>query len=462
MRLETGMDVRRLGLVVIACLGVLNGCDSQDTARPDKEATVLSKPASPSASQVSLMTGEKDSFHPQSPIESIRKTRLTSFGKLTTEPPVRTPDTETAQRVLDNDEFPKLQINMSESAPIIIPGYPFDFENDMKALGALYDRHNLESVVGDGEADTEILVALMKYTYSFLNDGVMPAGELRWQNGPSAEVITDFREKRGLGGSSEQYSALFCQLALSCGFTARIVGMHTIGDDGEILSHSVCEVYLRKEDKWAVFDPYSRATYYTRDGVPQNALELRNLMLDNLYRAIQPVIGEGDFTEVRDVREDLLPRYRYIYLWRMNDILSRSSRGNFTWQALWEYHLVWEDEKAPVSEGAFDRVEQFTNTGDSAHPLKGVRFVTHDEKDFYWPLYHMEVNLSRTSSSQILYYLDTLTPNFKNFLVVNKEVGESTVVTGNTYTQNIITQELLIVVLDQFESVKIGTTLTYQ
>lgn len=456
------MDVRRFGTILVVCLGLLYGCGPRDTDRPEKEATVLTKPSSEiAASTAGLMTGEQDRFNPRSPMESIRKTSLTPFGRLRVIPPIRTPDSEAAQQAFNQNEFSDLKVAIQAVEPITTPSYPFDFENNMPVLKALYDHHHLDDITRNA-SELTILVGLMKYTYHFLEGGTVPDGDLWWQDGPSAETITRFREERGIGGTSEQYSALFCQLALSSGFTARIVGMHTIGDDGEVLSHSVCEVYLRNFARWAVFDPYSRATYYTRDGVPLNALELRNIMFDNLYRVIHPVIGIGDLTVVRDVREDLLPRYRYIYYWRMNDILSRSHSGGLTWQALWEYHLVWEDEMAPVSQGAFDRVEQFSNTADTAHPLEGVRFVTHDRGDFYWDIYQMQVHINRTSENDITYYLDTLTPNFSHFLAISTETGQETVVTNNVYTQGMITTELNFRVYDKFDHIKSSATIIYQ
>ncbi|HUT62913.1 MAG TPA: transglutaminase domain-containing protein, partial [Anaerolineae bacterium] len=304
---------------------------------------------------------------------------------------------------------------------ITVSSYPFDYENDVEALKRLYNQHNLSAIVKDDQPELDTLMALMIYTNEFLAGGTPPAKNT-WMTTtwPSAEIITKLRREKGIGGTSEHYAALFCQLSLSCGFDARLVSMHTLDDTGEPLTHDVCEVFLVSYDKWVVFDPYSRATYYLRDSIPQSALELRNLMFDGLYRDIYPVSGFGDFTDVVSVREKILPRYRYIYIWRMNDMLSKSQSGKpMPWQALYQVHLVWEDEKTLVADGGFEKLDKFNNTDNPEYPLNGVRYVTHNKSDFYWNLNRVVLNLERTGDFRLNMYIDTIAPNFDYFEIEN-------------------------------------------
>ena len=304
----------------------------------------------------------------------------------------------------------------------------------------------------EGGSELDTCMALMLYTNEFLKGGTPPA-EQTWltTTWPSAETITRLRREKGIGGTSAHYAALFCQLSLSCGFNSRLVSMHTFETTGELQTHDICEVFLISFEKWVVFDPYSRATYYLRDGIPQSALELRNLMFDALYRDIYPVSGIGDFTDIISVRENLLPRYQYLYLWRMNDILSKSQSGkSIPWQALYQYHLIWEDEKALIADGGFDKLNKFNNKDNPQYPLSGVRFITHELSDFYWELNHVVLNLERTDDYHLNMYIDTITPNFDFFEL--GEISENAMhkITDNIYDLTIAFSEMYVRSINKF------------
>ncbi|MCD6308046.1 MAG: transglutaminase domain-containing protein [Candidatus Latescibacteria bacterium] len=359
------------------------------------------------------METESDPFHRGSLIESTRKKRLTPLGRIDNRPPEFMPDLLKQQELLDKPGLSSVKVGLMAFKPLDLTSFPFDYENDVDALKRLYRDHKLDSIINRNMSDLEKMSALMVYTYNFMNGGKMPSpGE----SVPSAVVITRLRREKGIGGGSGQYAALFCQLALSCGYSARIVGMHTLDDNGEPLTHNVCEVYMRGYDKWVVFDTFSDATYYLRDGIPQSALELRMLMLDTLYRDIMPVSLLGDFTDVLKFREELLPRYRYLYIWRMNDILGRSGRNtSIPWEALYQAHLVWEDEYSPVSEGGFGKLAKFNHPDNPDYPLDGVRYVAHDAKDFDWSLNTVAVRVERLADEKVRIWMDTITPNFSYF-----------------------------------------------
>ncbi len=394
-------------------------CNEIETIPREAETRILEKLVKKKKLQKTVfMTGEHDRFHPRSPVESIRKQKLTNMGILKKKPPILTPDSESAEKALNPPDtgYYKAYAYFTDSIPPEIPSYPFDYENDIQALKRLYLQHNLDEIIKEEMSELDKMLALMVYTNEFLTGGKPPSPDMRWKLGPSAETITQFRREKNIGGTSEQYAALFCQLSLSCGFNSRIISMHTLADDGEPLTHNICEVYLNTFDKWIVFDPYSRATYYLREEIPLSALELRNLMFENYFRIITPVSGIGDFSDIVSVREEILPRYRYIYMWRMNDILGRSLSGkSVPWQALYQVHLVWEDDKAIIAEGGFEKLDKFNNLENPAYPLKGVKYVTRDEDDFYWILNHVMVHVGRESINNIRLYLDTITPNFDFF-----------------------------------------------
>lgn len=367
--------------------------------------------------QIDFTKGEADTFNPKSSCESSRKTVLTNFGRLPVNPPVQTVTQEDLEIALDYQNAQKLFVMTFVNRPIYIPGFPFDYENDIGRLKKLYSSHDLGSVVKPDMSELEKITALMVYTNRFLGGGrVLTTEERNTISGPSAEVITRLRREKGIGGTSEEYAALFCQLTLACGFNSRILSMHTIDKDGAFLTNDVCEVYLNIYDKWAVFDPYNRATYYMRNGVPLSALEVRELMLENRYREIFPQSHLCDFADIPSLREKLLPRYQYLYMWRMNDILSKGKNGSvLPWQALYKYHLIWEDGYAPVADGKFDRLDKFTDTSRPDYKLTGVHYITHEKKDFYWSLNHAVMHIKRTGINELTIYFDTMTPNFDHF-----------------------------------------------
>ncbi|MFC1489950.1 hypothetical protein ACFL6K_01945 [Candidatus Latescibacterota bacterium] len=410
--------------IIVACACEKESQNNNEVAvreeSPQKKETV--KPV--------FMESELDKFHPDSEFESIRKKKLTNLGTLKTPPPVYTPDVATAWEVMNVEGLQSYSVNFIKSSLPRRPKYPFDYENDLNALKRLYDSHNLDDVVKNNSDGLEIIKALMVYTYNFMEGGTQSTPQT--DIGPSAEIITQLRREKGISGTSKHYSALFCQLALSCGFNARIIGMHTIDDDGEIIKNNICEVYLNLYNKWVAFDVYNRCTYYTSDQSPQSALDIHMLTRNNNYSNLNTFSQIGDFSDIISVRDKLLPVYKYIYMWRMNDILGKSPQGgSIPWQALYQTHLVWEDENATVAEGRFGELEQFNNTDNPNYPLEGVKYVTQDKDQFYWSLNSVDIHLERVGNDEINVYLDTLTPNFKEFLIFT--AGTATSISTNIF-----------------------------
>ena len=408
---------------MIICLGIY-GCQGKEkrsqTSIPQKGTLQTAEKKT-----VAFMEGMPDTFHPESSVESARKTRLASFGLRTSPLPVPAPTEEVVREAINKPDFIKIAVREFKVKPVELPAYPFDYENDIEALKRLNRDHHLDAIIHDDMSELDSMKALMLYTNRFMEGGTVPSSEQ--DLGPSAEVITKLRRERGIGGTSKHYAALLCQLSLSCGFNARMIGMHTLDERGEPVTHDVCEVYLNTYDKWVVFDAFERATYYTRDNVPQSALELHTIMLNDNYRVIEAFSGLGDFSDIISVREKLLPCYRYLYMWRMNDILGKSPRGGtIPWQALYRYHLVWEDAVTTITGGGYDKVARFRDTSVKAYPLEGVRYVTHFSDEFNWPLNHVTFNVERVSEKDVVVHLQTLTPNFKNFKIENGGIQQVT------------------------------------
>lgn len=349
-----------------------------------------------------LMTSEKDVFHPKSRIESARKGKLTNFGVITSELPEPTLDVYRAREVLIKREMLKFGVTHMYNKKLIFTSFPFDYENDIASLKVLSKMHKIDRIINPDMNELEKIEALSIYTYKFLEGGTIPEDGM--ETGPSAFFITKNRREKGIGGTSATYAALLCQLSLSCGYNARLVSMHTLDESGNPLTHDICEVYLNSHEKWVAFDPASRATYYVRANTPLSALEIHTIVVESRIGEISPVSGVGDLTDIVSVREDVLPRYQYLYMWRMTDILSKSPRGGTVpWKTLYQAHLVWEDLYSPVSKGGFEKLDAFANGG--------VKFVTHTRTDFEWNLNLVNITMERTGEESIKFYFNTVTPN---------------------------------------------------
>jgi hypothetical protein len=405
-----------------------NGSEGKPPSIEGKAAPVLS------AEGFTYFESQKDPFNPGNMIESTRKSRLTSFGNYrgALPPPTLTMDALGAAINLEN--MPQFNIDLFQNNALVFTTFPFDYENDLASLKSLHTLHALDAVIGKDLNEMESFAALCTYTNRFLEGGKSPEPEA--SAGPSAFLITRNMKEKGISGGSGVYAALMCQLALSCGATARVVGMHTFDGKDSLLTNDVCEVFVNELGKWVAFDPLHRATYYLRESVPQSALELHRLAMEQRFREITPVSGVGDATDVSNVREKVLPLYRYLYMWRMNDILGKSPRnGSIPWQNLYDCHLVWEDRWAPVSQGRFEKIDKFSKSG--------VRFVTHTRTDFEWNLDIVNITVTRTGMESLNVIFNTVTPNFDRFKLM---FGYTQVKTGNVFPMK-----------DTFRSIGIGS-----
>jgi hypothetical protein len=397
------------------------------------------------ADTTAFFQSESDPFHQDSRVESVRKRKLNNTGRLKLTPPVIATNTAEAVDAINHEGFPTYGIVFVDYSTFDFPSFPFDYEQDLAALARLKRSHNLDRIIDENMTDLERVHAVNMYVNQFMSGGTLPDPDT-WitESSPSAHEITRLRREEGIGGFAPHYAALFCQLSISIGSNARIVGMHTIDADGEIRRHVVCEVFINSVDKWVVFDAYNNATYYLNNEIPVSALEIRNIMLDGRYSSLIPVIGAGDVTDIVAVREKLVPCYNYLYIWRMNNLLSADNGAPVSWQRLFSTHLVWEDVSGLVRDGKFDRIPEFTDMNDTDFPLTGVRFVTHERGDIDWKLNHVRVHPWRINKDHVRFYLDTCSPNFEKFILANVQESVETTVTDEGFADIENTSELQV------------------
>lgn len=403
--------MRHPATLVTLVLTVLVAAACKDRERVDKQPEQFANAGMVPADSTAFTPSETDSFHQRSRVESARKRVPCNTGLLEKLPPIIAENTLEALDAINKEGLSRFTIDEVKFTPFDFPAFPFDYEQDIPALRKLAADHGLDRIVTLDMNELDRVRALAIYTYNFLSGGTVPENWIR-STSPSANRITRLRRDEGIGGTAEHYAALLCQLAMSIGITSRVVGMHMVNEDGSISTNAVCEVFINSLDKWVAFDPHAGAVYYLGNGVPLSAYELRLLMIEGLYHDIKPVIGAGSLSDIIAIREGLLPRYRYLYLWRMNNLLSADGGTPVTWQELFVPHLVWEDGFSLVRDGAFDRVPAFTDDGDQRNPLHGVRFIAHNRGDFEWQMNHVRVHLIRNGEKYVRVYADANCPNF--------------------------------------------------
>lgn len=152
---------------------------------------------------------------------------------------------------------------------------PFAYEKP-EALRDLRKAYKLDRFV-DTKSDLNTAVNLMHWVRN-----QFPHGEPKHQPDPQSfdglKLLQNLDPKGYFCGTAAQ---LFIQAYTSIGGSARRVQLRfTPGDQ-----HSVAEAWIRELNKWVVFDP-DYDIYYTVDNVPQNALELHSLWVNNDYARI--------------------------------------------------------------------------------------------------------------------------------------------------------------------------------
>lgn len=394
---------------IAVCLSV-SGCGSNDVVTVEQSLNRVEF-ARRSKAVWTPMESDQDNFNARSNTESARKKSLAQFGTLTTQAPSRQSSFEELNEAINTSDFHAVQLVAYETASIERAKFPFDYENNIVALKNLYKSHNLDKIFESDASSLDNLKSLMVYVNErFASAPLIENGDYIESSGPAPAVLEKFAESNGISPDGRFQAVLFCQLAQSSGLNARIVSLHTFDDNGKLVRHHVSEVYVPEYRKWVAFDPTSRATYYTRNNEPLNVLEIRRLMLENRYDEIVTHPQIGNIFQFIDVREDLLPCYQFVCMWRMNDFISKSSNGRFNWKGLYPSHLVWEDAYAPVSEGRYNELPEFAG----AEP----EYIAHDQNEYYWDVNLVHIDVERINDDNIKLYIDTFTPNFSHFDLV--------------------------------------------
>ena len=148
--------------------------------------------------------------------------------------------------------------------------FRFDASDNPK-LQELREREGLEAVVGGGADEFDRQVLLMDWVHRRFPRFGKPSTDAKG----ALEIVRAIDS--GHTFFCSQYAQLLVSAAASLGWVDRPLalrrhqGVNRVGGSTE---HSVTEIWSNQHDKWVMLDPTSNL-YIERDGVPLNAIEIR-------------------------------------------------------------------------------------------------------------------------------------------------------------------------------------------
>ncbi len=287
-----------------------------------------------------------------------------------------------------------LSIQKYENPIIIKSRFSFNYERfEEPKLRILRERYNLGKVVKKGKDEFRKMVLLREWVKSQWWHGT-PSKE---GNKPDALHILR-RVRKGEQFFCDHYSVTFIQCALSLGWNARRVAIHTSGYNG----HTVAEIWSNQYKKWIIMDTDFNI-HYERNGIPLNALELHKIWINEGSDGIQKIkICKGK-PRPKSNGEMLCCPWRLVdYYYRFgitlgNDFFSRAKKGKILGWDLLPPAAWWFDEKTIK--------------------IKGAKYLTDKESELYWTLNQTYIEPKPHRANVLSVDLNTFTPNFKEFLV---------------------------------------------
>ena len=295
--------------------------------------------------------------------------------------------------------FPRsyVTIKFSENSPIRRSRYSFSYQpaSDPQ-LAVLRDNYRLSHLILPTNDDFENITRIVDWVHGQWCHGTSGAGDFNPGEFDADAIITHARH--GDRFWCQVYAMTFVQVAASLGFQARLV---SLTKDGYVSSdmHAVAEVWSNRYDKWIVVDPDFNI-WYTRKGIPLNALEIHNAVIARAVDTIKIVKGVrrsgGEF-------ESRIPKlygyYRYFYVDMRNDWLTNRYFPGHPKRSD-SATLFWDDPRLPS--------------------VLTLMTQTNSPHDLYWDINktHACVGQPDIRTMNLPVYIDTLTPNYTHFEIV--------------------------------------------
>lgn len=292
----------------------------------------------------------------------------------------------------------------ARNSPVRPPGVPFAFQDlSNPLLKRLHKKYNLHEVVENGSGHLHKTLLLRNWIHK-----TIPSGK------PAHSILDPFAilDTAAEGGTfyCTHYAFLFVCCALSLGYTARKLGVDRYHEpEQDSWHHGVAEVYLHDLDKWVAMDPMYNI-HYELDGLPLNALEIREALLSGSKRRI--VRAEGPS---RKASQPVRSRRRFdspqCYFWSLiesgNDYLSipenQNGRRQYVFRDRHNKSKVWYQGRG--------------TTGESyPHRGYGGAFIDVENADLLYPTVgRTHLQFSSSGGKALVVRACTFMPSFSHF-----------------------------------------------
>ncbi len=295
-------------------------------------------------------------------------------------------------------------IQVADMTPVnpAISSYRFAYQEPFDRLELLRKQHDLRKVIAGHKTELDRLVALRNWCRHTAPKG-WDSGRTQWCPPWDALILLETNKAPLALCMCTHYSTLFVQTAVALGYTAR----HVILDH-----HCVAEVWSNQFRKWILMDTGnshdpSYNCHFERNGVPLNALEIRQLWQAERTAEIQVVYAERQSIALDRIDPKQhgwadLKLYRRFSIALRNNHLLTPFPGELTHghgEYFCDVYLWWEDHALPVESPEYG--------------------LTSDRPaDYYWPVNQTVIELTAGQDSGALVVdLKTMTPNFDRFMV---------------------------------------------
>jgi len=178
-----------------------------------------------------------------------------------------------------------VEVDESANPPIEANRIPYGWQDlHHPMLAQMVEEYRLQEVIGEAESEFEQLLHLRHWVWRNI-----PAGTPEWD--PDHPWLLADLARNGRPFYCTHYSLVLMYAATALGWPARHVGIDCDHEQGQRSTHhGVCDVFCYELDKWVVLDAMFDV-HYEHDGVPLNALEIRNTFLRSGPDAIDKALG---------------------------------------------------------------------------------------------------------------------------------------------------------------------------
>lgn len=327
---------------------------------------------------------------PDSPAATNRYLQWRAF--LSTNSPLQTPsiDSIALKPTLEYNPLPEgLVVSEFQNQKIIRSSLPFAYQAPSEKLTFLRKNWKLDEVVAPGKTELEKFVLLRDWVkHQWL--GWEGSCARPWD---AVNILSAPENDRGM---CVHFGVVFVQCANALGYVAR----HCI-----LTHHFTSEIWSNQFQRWILMDAGpsggvagNRNMHFERDGIPQNAMDVHRAWLkgeqDQILKVASNPADNGPYGDDAKL-------YMTFYIPPRNNYLDVPQPAEFEHgnpHAHYDGYYWWEDN--------------------AAQPIAPeYSLLVSRPADLYWTLNQVEFHLQQAEAGQILVQMDTVTPNFKVYLV---------------------------------------------